>query len=516
MPGLRGKNLKLSFLKKWKMKMKKLNIILLSALLVLGSACDDYLDINEDPSFPQVAQGFALLPPVLANMVRGETFDSRFINQYVQYWTSPSAGNTYDRHGYVAGSDAMGEKWRQHYWAIGLNLDLMIQDGIENNRWDFVGVAKAIRAWSWQSTTDYHGEMILKQFAEPNRYVFDYDSQEEVYAEVRRLCEEAIADLSRTDYAKSLNRGDAVYGGDTDKWIRFTYAVLARNAHHTSNRSGYNPDKVIEYVDKSFRNNADNFNVPHNGSNTSDANFYGPLRNNLTSYIPTAYIIGLLDSTILGARDPRLPVMFAPCPDGVFRGATPVSGDPNAQAGNVRRIPNMYGGLGVAPATGRWIFDNARPHYLITYMELQFMKAEAAFIKGDKNLAYQAFLNGLNASMDFCGVAAAARNTYLASPAVPQNANALALNHIMVQKYIALHGHGGLETWVDMRRYNYSPEVYTGFVLPTNLFPDNNGLPAQRVRPRFNSEYVWNRETLAKIGADLPDYHTKPLWFTGR
>ena len=181
-------------------------------------------------------------------------------------------------------------------------------------------------------------------------------------------------------------------------------------------------------------------------------------------------------------------------------------------SGNVRRIPNLWGGLGVAPTVGRWIFDNAAPHSLITYMELQFMKAEAAFIKGDKALAYQTFLNAVGAALDYCKVSAAEKTKYLASVAIPKTAADLKLSDIMLQKYIALYGHGSLETWVDMRRYNYSQDVYTGFTLPTNLFPDNNGLPAQRVRPRFNSEYVWNRASLAKIGADLPDYHTKVLW----
>ena len=315
------------------------------SLLVLGASCNEYLDINEDPSFPQVAAGYAILPPVLQQMVRGETFDSRFTAQYVQYWGSSAAGNTYDRHGYAAGSDAQGEKWRQHYWAIGQNIDLMIKEGEENNRWDYVGAAKAIRAWSWQSTTDYHGEMILKQAFEPNRYVFDYDTQEEVYAEVRRLCEEAIKELSRTDYNKSLNRGDLVYRGDTDKWVRFTYAVLARNAHHISNKASYSPDKVIEYVDKSFRNNADNFDVPHAGTNTTDGNFYGPLRNNMGSFLPTAYIVSLLDSTVLKARDPRLPPCSPPALTGYTAGWYPVRATPTPCRATSAVSPTCGGAL---------------------------------------------------------------------------------------------------------------------------------------------------------------------------
>lgn len=242
-------------------------------LLFLGSSCESYFDINQDPSNPQVAEGFALLPPIFAQMVRGDAWDARYIGQYVQYWGWVSAGNSWDRQGFAPGSDACGEKWRSHYWSIGTNIDLIISDGVENNKWDYVGAAKAVRAWSWQSTTDLHGEMILKQAWEPNRYVFDYDSQQDVYAEVVRLSTDALADLDKTGYSASLSRGDIVYKGDVSKWKKFIYANLARNAIHLSNKSGFSADKVIEYVDKAFQNNADNFMVPHAGTNSGDANF---------------------------------------------------------------------------------------------------------------------------------------------------------------------------------------------------------------------------------------------------
>ena len=38
--------------------------------------------------------------------------------------------------------------------------------------------------------------------------------------------------------------------------------------------------------------------------------------------------------------------------------------------------------------------------------------------------------------------------------------------------------------------------------------------PAYRIRPRYNSEYVWNLASLKTIGGDATDYHTKPLWIT--
>jgi hypothetical protein len=58
--------------------------------------------------------------------------------------------------------------------------------------------------------------------------------------------------------------------------------------------------------------------------------------------------------------------------------------------------------------------------------------------------------------------------------------------------------------------------VYTGFTVPsaTDLFPDNGGKLVYRMRPRFNSEYVWNINELTRIGATALDYHTKEMWFS--
>lgn len=504
------------------MKHKLLMPSIFAVLLVFFSSCEDFLDVNFDPSNPQVAEGFALLPPIFSQMSRGEVFDTRYVGQYIQNWNWIARNNVWDQHGYVPGSDAGGEKWRSHYWSIGKNVDLIIEQAEAKGQWDYVGVAKAIRAWSWQSTTDVNGEMILSQAWEPNRYVFEYDTQEAVYAEVQRLCEDALKDLARNDDGVSqsgLARGDLVYKGDRAKWTKFVYAILARNAHHLSNKANYNPDKVIEYVDKSFASNADNFNIPHAGTSSADGNFLGATRNNLRSYRQSTFIVGLLDGTTFGGvADPRLPLMLSASPDGVYRGVVPTVGDPTNVNNDPTRIPLLWGVsptvTSAASIPGKYIFTDKADHFLLTYFELQFMKAEAAFIKGDKTMAYDAFLKGIRAHMEFAKVAPADQDAYLASAAVPQNAADLKLSDIMLQKYIALWVHGALETWVDMRRYHYSSEVYPGFQLPATLYLDNGGKPVYRLRPRYNSEYVWNREALDKIGGNNADFHTYELWFS--
>ncbi|GAB4032505.1 SusD/RagB family nutrient-binding outer membrane lipoprotein [Spirosoma gilvum] len=505
--------------------MKRLTLFALLLSLITMSSCDKYLDINRDPSNPQIAEGYVLLPPMFAQMAFGEQFDSRFIGKYVQNWSEATVNNNWDRMGYDAGSDNAGMIWRMNYWNLGQNIQLMLDDAKAKQKWDYSGVAKAIFAWSWQTTTDYHGEIVLKEAFEPNRYVFDYDTQEEVYAYVKQLANDALTDLNRTDGAvsqASLARGDLVYGGDRSKWIKFAYGVLARNAHHTSNKASYNPDVVIDYCNKSLASNADNFNIPFTaGGNSALMNFFGVTRSNLGTYRQTDFLVSLLDGRVFGGvADPRQPILTTASPDGVYRGVVPTQGDPNNVNGNTKRIPTFWGELpnlvvsGTTP--GKYIYRDGAPFPLLTYTEIQFIKAEAAFIKGDKATALAAYQAGIGAAMDYAGVAAADKAKYLTSAAVAQSAGALKISDIMLQKYLALVGHGIIETWVDLRRYHYDPAVYIGFTPPsgTQLFPDNNGKVAYRVRPRYNSEYVWNRASLDKYGGNALDYHTVEPWFS--
>jgi hypothetical protein len=89
----------------------------------------------------------------------------------------------------------------------------------------------------------------------------------------------------------------------------------------------------------------------------------------------------------------------------------------------------------------------------------------------------------------------------------------------MQQKYIALWGWGYMETWNDMRKYHYTDldpvtgtKIYKDLIMPTVIYADNGGEYAYRMRPRFNSEYVWNLESLNVYGGLDPKYHTKPTW----
>jgi hypothetical protein len=223
---------------------------------------------------------------------------------------------------------------------------------------------------------------------------------------------------------------------------------------------------------------------------------------------------------------------------------------------------------------GRWIYRDNAPYILSTCAEVKFCLAEAYWKKGEKGLAYQAFTDGIKADVAFTAkyiypgtkgqatggdkitvaVFNALANEYTAGPYVDAlGAGNLTLSHIMMQKWVALYPWGAMEAWVDLRKYHYElaytgeypskgngwdaaryttykldtdpNKVYKGFYLaparnvefrnsPYNL--NNDGSPCYRVRPRYNSEYMWNKaslETLKPISGTAPNYQCSIPWF---
>ncbi len=503
----------------------------------------------------------SLLPGIISNMgyssaaagsAYGTQADGLLVGRYIQYWGTNTSGNQFDQMGgATAGSDLLGNVWAMNYYGMGTNLKRMVEWGTEEKKWDYVGVGYALAAWSWLTTTDMHGEIILRESFRPDQLVFNYDDQPLVYDTVRQICRTAIGFLNnRGDSANTANlaKGDAfLYNGDVEKWKKFVYAVMARSYHHLTNKASYNADSVIFYCNLSINSNADNATMRFANTGVGGtANFFGPFRantlHNMGLIRQTAYIANLMNGTnsrFLGVTDPRAAYIIRENTNGTYRGVRPNAGSVGLVAAD--QPVNFWGsafGTTAAPtsdADARYIFKNNSPLPIISATEIKFMLAEAQYRKGNKSAALAAYTDAIRLNFEMLVndygsavpaprlITPALRDAYLANPLVVPTAANLTLSHIMLQKYIALYGYNVLETWVDMRRFHYtdiesgqSIPVYADFVLPTgsDLFINNNGKPVYRARPRFNSEYLYNIKELTRIGAMALDYHTQEMWFS--
>jgi hypothetical protein len=499
----------------------------------------------------------SLLPGIISNMggssaaagsAYGTQNDGMQVGRYVQFWATNTTGNAFDQMaGATGASDLMGSIWAMHYYGMGQNLKRMMEWSATEKKWDYVGVGQAISAWSWLTTAEMYGDIIVREAFRADQLVFKYDDQSLVYDTVRQICRRAIVNLNNTgDSASPVNlaKGDAYfYNGDVNKWKKFVYAVMARSFNHLSNKASYNADSVIFYANLAMNVNADNATLRFaNTGITGTSNFFGPVRGNVGSMRQTEFIANLMSGTnsrFLGAVDPRAAYIIRENTNGTFRGARPNAGTSGLAVNDQPR--NFWGSVFTSTAAPtsdadcRYIFKNGSPFPIITASEIKFMIAEAQYRKGNKAAARTAYVDGIRLSFDLLmsnygsAVPAASvitdpvRDAYLANTTVVPAANDLTLSHIMLQKYIALYGYGMHETWTDMRRFHYTDveagqttPVYADLVVPTgiNLFANNNGKLVQRARPRYNSEYLYNVSELTRIGAIALDYHTLEQWFS--
>lgn len=585
--------------------------------MFIAVSCDEYLDVNKNVDTPDWVEPNLRLAPILSGFV-SNYYDVRIVAPMCQYFSgNGTAGLTYGAQMYYAPASDYAETWKMVYWEWGQNLEDMINDGKSMNQPLYAGIGLALKAYGWYQMTSIHGEAPCKQFLDPGRTVFEYDSQEYIYSQSRKWAKEAIDILSKADatvYPASLTTNDLMYKGDRTKWLKFAYGVLAKNYITISGKNVAYLDSAINAVNSAMTSSSDDATVMVAGGTVSaQANFFGVLRGNLSNVLNQSdYMVDVMTGRVkyydpntgntvttgsvtqLMAKqyvtdsltlDPRAICYFG-TKDTMPNDLSSIniktykfSGTLPGQTSQGTLFSTTAAPTAATSGTGRWIFRDNAPYIVMTYAELQFIKAEAQFRKNLKADAFETFkkavdgsikttaayivqgtpvkgTNGKQTSVIGDKISTAKFNTlataYLNSPYVNNLALAdFELAHIMMQKYVALYP-WGLDTWNDLRRYHYDlkvgskgiPEVgtswsttrtfhkvdtdpgrvYKGFYLPSadvtnrrSAFVSTNlGSPSYRIRPRYNSEYVWNQTALASLqpisGLDV-NYNTSMLWF---
>jgi hypothetical protein len=531
--------------------------------IVLASSCKKKIDdAYVNPNSPTKVPIETILPGVIGGFTAffssagtgyGVQADGILLGRYIQYWGTQTNGELYGQMGFPGGtaSDNTGGLWAAVYYGHGGNVNRIIEWGTEEQKWDYVGVGYAIRAWGWLELTNCYGEAILKEAFNTSLAQFKYDNQPEFYDSCRVICHRALSFLNRTDGNVSqanLAIGDAFfYNGDVNKWKKFVYGILARSYISLSGKTNFVSsgfaDSAIKYANLSLATNADNASVKVSGGSVSAVNnFFGPFRGNIGAIRQSAFIADLMSGNnplaFSGVPDPRRYYMLRENLNGTFKGFTPWLGSGGLTANDYPRNfwghPTPASTLGSSPDSSRYLYQNTSPWPMMTASEIQFIIAEAAYLKGDRATALTAYANGINLNFDMITttypqnvpavfvITPASKTAYM-NAVVPGVAANLTLSQIMLQKYIALYGWGVQQTWTDMRKYHYTDidpatgiQVYAGFTPPSgsNLIATNNGKLVYRCRPRYNSEYLYNIPELTRLGALALDYNTVQPWFT--
>ena len=595
---------------------------------VAFTSCQEWLDVNKNIDAPDYVDAHLYLSGVI------QEFWNYFYDGDVASagLTRMMSGHSdFAAHSYTSANDRAGSMWRMTYWQQGMNLENMINQSVEAENWTLAGIGYAIKAFSWDALTKYHGDVILTQAFEPGRTSFDYDYQDVVYAKVAEWYDTAISYLEMEDatvYGTKLTGNDYIYGGDKAKWIKFCYSGKIRQLSSLANKSNFVSEigpELVGYADKAILSNADNATVTVNGGGPDEPfsaynNFWGTARGNLgTSYSQSGYAVRVMTGTVPlydengekiecedtlinwdsrykymlnpvqivtdtnvmaeGHFDPRVVAKLGSMTDSCFQNIENLDSiKRHRYFSGTSPFGRNAGASTTYDGQGRWLYHDKAPYILMNAAEIKFCVAEAYFRMGDKTNALIWWKEAVADDMEFTasylkpGKAAASEKEvtggdkitkalfdqaaaeYLAGPFVGQiTADELTMSHIMMQKFVALYPWGANEIWVDMRKNFYDVEfegdypyngngwnknevmqkrdddptkVYKGYYLaPANFSgyrsrysqtKNLEGSPCFRIRPRYNSEYMWNipgLHAIRPIPGDAVYYQCSIPWF---
>ncbi|WP_299524598.1 SusD/RagB family nutrient-binding outer membrane lipoprotein [uncultured Lutibacter sp.] len=455
--------------------MKLYKYLILISIALTTSCSDDYFDVNGSetkPTTSSLAPQFRIQGAIENTTAQAQYRGSREVLGITQYG-SQNVANYYSETWSSYMTTGRYFLWQNAYvYSLPNTADLIVL-GERDNVPNFTAVGKILRAYVFGMTTDQYGDIVVHDTYDGKSSMNitpKFSSQEEVYETIFNYLDEAIAELDEAS-AIGLNEegGDVLYQGDQEAWKKFAYAIKARYLNHLNKKASYDADAVIAACQLAINSNQFNAQKIYGG---------GPVSNDIQPFAVGGYgssrmdyfsdfFVNLLKNplNIDGASwDPRLEIIVPEAVNGGYEGVVTgrgLSGNP----GGDYSLGN--GGFYTSPNSAT---------DMINYSEVKFIEAEAKFRKGDKPGSYAAFKTGVQADLNKLGVDSGATTTYLALLDTEVGANNISLSHIMVQKYIA--NVLNPETWVDMRRMDYSSDIYHGLQRPENvnldIFPGDN------------------------------------------
>jgi len=459
-------------------------------LFALSACSEDLMDkINENPNNPTDMPGRLIITDVMTASAFNVTgSDYAFYTSVYMELNTGIWGQMYNAEIRLAeptNASTYNNPWRSQYYNLyhlKIIIDKCSTGGSEAGNYQTLGIAEILKAYNLAMLTDLMGDVPYTEALQPGViYQPKLDKQEAIYSEVFRLLDDAIINLGKTSAFASLGTQDLIYGGNSARWIKAAQGLKAR---YTMRLSLKNPQysKVIEFANASFTNVADEFKFVYNGTSAispfarflQDRNYFG--------------VSASLHAKLMARNDPRVTLLFRP-----YTGLTVLNIAPN---GNPQQVQQFYG-ISV-------LSTNTSPTYLMSFHELQFLKAEAYARMSQKDNAEVALKTAMEAAFVKVGSTIAAANSYYTTSVKPLF-DADPLKEIMNQKYIASFEQEAVETYNDYRRL---------IAMGNNFIQLGNTRPFP-LRLTYGDSDVTTNQNIATAYGDGNYVYTDKVWWAG-
>jgi len=480
------------------------SFIIVSVLFATVSCTEDFQEIDEpkttsekiDPQYlftRSLVTGSGLSVGVwqLVHQTAGSV--------YAQHWANINPDFTSGNYEPSPGNTVWNWYYSRKYFAP-LNLNYrVIKLAREEGNPIKEGCARIWNVYMYQLLTDMYGDIPYFQDFEQAKPPFD--PQQEIYTDMLEELREAVAQLeaNKNKGFEGNGQADVLYQGDLDKWIRFANTLGMRIALRASNAAPQ--DITADWFDK--------MDLAKTMQANADMASINPDPDGPTYHVknPLTYVYGwhevriseTLMNYLKGWNDPRLSKYAEANADSAYQGLP--SGQPkdSLSLGYSDHYKPDYCNI------GPFFTRDESPHYLLTYAEACFLKAEAA-VKGYINGSAEAYYNaGIRASFGQFGINdPALQDAYLQGEA--QYDETKALEQIITQRWIALYPNGH-EAWSVVRRTGI-PQMME----PVYTFPGNDEMPRRIPYPvderRYNNAHY--QEAVEQMGGD--SQYTRMWW----
>ncbi|MES2882839.1 MAG: SusD/RagB family nutrient-binding outer membrane lipoprotein, partial [Bacteroidota bacterium] len=228
--------------------MKK--IFIAAALLLTVAAlpsCKKFLDINTDPDrlAKEQANIAQLLTSVTANVgFTGGSDLQRYAALIMQQYSGQSTGaqnQTQDFEKYLITGSDVNNLFSSVFATTLSDIELIITKGGEQAAPHYTGVAKILKAYTYQIAVDAWGDLPYSEAQKLTANLFPkYDDDEQIYKNLITLLNEGIAEINQATSSASPGANSLIYPGtfSTSKvnWVKFANTLKARIYIHYSKK----------------------------------------------------------------------------------------------------------------------------------------------------------------------------------------------------------------------------------------------------------------------------------------
>jgi len=425
-------------------------LMVLAGVILAGTGCKKFLDVNNDPNHPLAVAESLILAPV--ELTTATQIAGGYTGMVTAYWMQQLSLNQAAPgiETYLISDKDVDNTWSFFlYPNVFENLKIMMAEAEAAGHYQYAAIGKTLFAFNMAIATDLWNDIPYSQALQPTAIPKPaYDKQEIIYRGIQSTLDSALYYLTLPASEVAPSGDDLIYGGNMDAWKKFIYTLKARYYLRLTRAPGRSAiaqaDSALTVLQHGFASNGDNAAVAYSGSAQDENPWY---ENTLPGAGGVVMAQSFIDS-LIKRNDPRLPVLAAKGRGAVYLGRA-AGAAPASDYTVYSSVNTFYGGylpLSIYNNTGA-----AAPLWLMTYSEALFIKAEAVFITAGAAAAEPVYQAAIGSHMDLLWVSVARKTAYIATRPLLTDANAM--EQIITEKYVS--GFLSLETYNDWRRTGF-------------------------------------------------------------